>query len=57
MITVNAATTSPETWDLAPAEPFTAIFDRLALTTIPLANPAPRLAAPRPSSSRLGSIS
>ena len=55
--TVRTATTSPETWLWAPAPPFTAVFDRLPLTTMPLASPAPRLAAPRPTSSRLASIS
>ena len=37
--TVSTATTSPETCDLAPAEPLTAVFDRLPLTTIPLRQP------------------
>jgi hypothetical protein len=55
--TVSAATTSPETWERAPAEPFTAVLDRLPFTTMPLDSPAPRLAAPRPSSSRLASTS
>ena len=55
--TVKAATTSPDSCDFAPADPFTAVFDRLPLTTIPLHSPLPRLAAPRPSSSRLASIS
>ena len=54
MTTVSAATTSPESWDFAPAEPLTAVFERLPLTTMPLERPAPRLAAPRPSSSRFG---
>ena len=54
--TVSAATTRPETCDLAPAPPLTAVLDRLPLTTIP-DRPEPRLAAPRPISSRLGSIS
>ena len=39
MTTVSTATTSPETCDVAPAEPFTAVFDRLPLTTIPLDEP------------------
>ena len=56
-MTVSTATTSPDTWDRAPADPFTAVFERLPLTTIPLDSPAPRLAAPRPISSRLASIS
>ena len=43
--------------DLAPAPPLTAVFDRLPLTTMPLASPAPRLAAPRPTSSRFASTS
>ena len=34
-----------------------AVFERLPLTTIPLERPDPRLAAPRPSSSALASIS
>ncbi len=55
--TVINATTSPDTCDLAPAPPFTAVFDRLPLTTIPLDRPAVKFAAPRPSSSRLASIS
>ena len=42
---------------LAPAPPFTAVFDRLPFTTMPLARPAPRLAIPRPISSRLLSMS
>ena len=44
---VRAATTSPDTWLLAPPEAFTAVFERLPLTTIPLVMPAPMLAAPR----------
>ena len=55
--TVSAATTSPESCDFAPAAPLTAVFDRLPFTTIPLDRPAPMFAAPRPSSSRFGSIS
>jgi hypothetical protein len=35
----------------------TAVFERLPLTTIPLESPAAMLAPPRPSSSRLASIS
>ena len=54
---VSPATISPDIWLLAPAPPFTAVFERLPLTTIPLDRPAPRLAAPRPSSSALASIS
>jgi hypothetical protein len=52
---VRAATTSPDSWVLAPAAPLTAVLDRLPLTTMPLDRPAPRLAVPTPSSSRLGS--
>jgi hypothetical protein len=55
--TVRAATTSPDTWEQAPAEPLTAVLERLPLTTMPLDSPAPRLAAPSPSSSRLASTS
>ena len=55
--TVSTATTSPDTWLLAPAPPLTAVLDRLPLTTMPLARPEPRLAAPRPTISRLASIS
>ena len=54
---VRAATTSPDTWERAPAEPFTAVLERLPFTTMPLDRPDPRLAAPRPSSSRLASTS
>ena len=39
------------------AEPLTAVFERLPLTTMPLESPAPRFAAPRPISSRFASIS
>ena len=53
----EAATTSPDTWERAPAEPFTAVLERLPFTTMPLDRPDPRLAAPRPSSSRLASTS
>ena len=55
--TVSAAHTSPEICDRAPAEPLTAVFDRLPLTTIPLARPEAMFAAPSPSSSRLASMS
>jgi hypothetical protein len=55
--TVSAATTSPESCDLAPAAPFTAVFERLPFTTIPLESPETRFAVPRPSSSRFGSTS
>ena len=55
--TVRTAAVSPESCDRAPAEPLTAVFDRLPLTTMPDASPDPRLAAPRPSSSRLASTS
>jgi hypothetical protein len=48
---VIAATTRPDTWLLAPAEPFTAVLDRRPLTTIPLERPDTRLAVPRPTSS------
>jgi hypothetical protein len=54
---VRAATTSPDTCELAPAPPLTAVLERLPLTTMPLDRPDPRLAAPRPTSSRLGSTS
>jgi hypothetical protein len=49
---VRAATTSPDTCERAPAAPFTAVLERLPFTTMPLDRPAPRLAAPSPSSSR-----
>ena len=55
--TVITAATTPETCDLAPAPPLTAVFDRLPLTTMPPTSPEPMLAAPRPISSRLASIS
>jgi hypothetical protein len=51
-----SAATSPETWLCAPAPPLTAVLERLPLTTIPLASPEPRLAAPSPISSRFASI-
>jgi hypothetical protein len=54
--TVRAATTSPASWLFAPAEPFTAVFERLPLTTMPLESPAVTFAAPSPSSSRFASI-
>ncbi len=57
VITVMTATTRPDSWVLAPAPPFTAVFDRLPLTTIPPLRPEARLAAPRPSSSRFESMS
>ena len=56
MINVSTATTSPLTWDRAPAAPFTAVLDRLPLTTIPAHSPDPRFAAPRPTSSRFAEI-
>jgi hypothetical protein len=54
---VSTATNRPDTCDFAPAPPFTAVFDRLPLTTMPDARPEPALAAPRPSSSLLASTS
>ncbi len=57
MTIVSAATTSPESWVFAPADPLTAVFDRLPLTTIPLDSPAARFAPPSPISSRFGTIS
>ena len=56
VITVSKATTSPDTWLLAPAPPLTAVLDRLPLTTMPLARAEPRLAAPRPTISRFAAI-
>jgi hypothetical protein len=53
---VSTATTSPLSCDRAPAAPFTAVLDRLPLTTIPEHRPDPRLAAPRPISSRFAEI-
>jgi len=55
--TVSAAHTSPDSCDFAPALPLTAVLERLPLTTMPLARPTATLAAPRPSSSPLVSIS
>jgi hypothetical protein len=40
-----------------PAEPLTAVFERLPFTTMPLESPAAMFAPPRPSSSRFASIS
>ena len=40
---VRAAAVIEETCDLAPAAPFTAVLERLPLTTIPPVTPAPRL--------------
>ena len=57
MITVSTATITPESCDFAPAEPLTAVFERLPLTTMPLERPEATFAAPSPSSSRLTSIS
>ncbi len=54
---VITATTSPDTWVLAPAEPLTAVLERLPLTTIALDRPAATFAVPKPSSSRLASTS
>jgi hypothetical protein len=56
-MTVITGTNTPEICERAPAPAFTAVFDKLPFTTMPLDNPAPRLAAPSPSSSRLGSMS
>jgi hypothetical protein len=55
--TVSAAHTRPEICERAPAAPLTAVFERLPLTTMPLARPEAMLAAPSPSSSRLASMS
>ncbi len=55
--TVSTATKRPDSCELAPAEPLTAVFERLPLTTMPLESPEPRFAAPRPISSRFASIS
>ena len=57
VMTVRAATVRPESWVRAPEFPFTAVLERLPLTTIPWVSPAPTLAAPRPMSSRFGSTS
>ena len=43
VMTVSTATTSPDSCERAPAEPFTAVFDRLPLTTMPLAQPRPEV--------------
>jgi hypothetical protein len=57
--TTSTATTNDEIWLFAPAPApaFTAVFERLPPTSMPLERPAPRLAAPTPSSSRFASIS
>ena len=55
--TVSTATIRPDSCDARPAEPLTAVLDSDPLTTMPQHSPAPRFAAPSPSSSRLGSIS
>ena len=55
--TVRAATTSPDSWVRAPAPAFTAVFDRLPLTTMPPENPDATFAAPSPTSSRFASMS
>jgi hypothetical protein len=55
--TVRTATTSPLSCVLAPAEPLTAVLDRLPLTTIPLARPVAMFATPVATSSRSTSIS
>jgi hypothetical protein len=52
---VITATKRPDSCVRAPADPFTAVFDRLPFTTMPLDRPAPMFAAPSPISSRLGS--
>ena len=51
---VSTATTSPLSCDRAPAAPLTAVLDRLPFTTMPEHSPEPRLATPKPTSSRLG---
>ena len=43
---VSAAAVRAESCERAPAEPFTAVFERLPLTTMPLVSPAPRLETP-----------
>jgi hypothetical protein len=55
--TASTATTNDESSLFAPAPAFTAVFERLPPTTMPLERPAPMLAAPTPSSSRFASIS
>jgi hypothetical protein len=57
VMTTRAATVRFDTWLRAPLFALTADLDRLPLTTMPDVSPAPRLAAPRPMSSRLGSMS
>ena len=53
----RAAAVIEDTWDFAPAEPLTAVFESEPLTTMPEASPAPKLETPRPMSSRLASTS
>ena len=43
---VRPATTMPDIWLFAPAEPFTAVLERLPLTTIPPLMPDPRFVRP-----------
>ena len=57
MSSVRPATIRPTSWVRPPALLFTAVFERLPLTAKPPEIPAPRFAAPRPISSRFGSIS
>ena len=54
---VRRATRRPDACVRAPAEPFTAVFERLPFTTMPLESPAARFAVPSPISSRLASMS
>jgi hypothetical protein len=55
--TVTTAAATADSSVLAPAPPLTAVLERLPLTTMPLESPAPRFAAPSPSSSRFTSMS
>ena len=54
---VMTATTRPDAWLRAPADPLTAVLERLPFTTMPLLRPAATFAAPSPTSSRFASTS
>ena len=51
---VSTATTRPDTWLFAPAPPLTAVFDRLPLTTMPLARPDGEVGAAEPDQLAVG---
>lgn len=52
LTTVNAAATRFASWVRPPELPWTAVLERLPLTTMPPKRPEPRLATPVPASSR-----